>query len=445
VTTSFTTTTTTTTPPPSSAAVMNSIRRAITVERNRLLKLSSPSIIQQPPQHTYSFSTTPKTRTRTTIQTLKFNKTRLPEPIPPPPTPKTSQSLNDAVLKEPVTWPKPSEIPWQSKVVNSVNLIGRVKIPVQFETSSDGKSWAGTIISQDDGFQSSTSASITIPVIFEGDLAHIAMCHLKETDYVHVAGHLSVDVPSFKLSEVQANVQVMAHSINFVQKSQSKKIPTSGELDRGATKNSALENSVSSQQSLKEPDSISMQQDTLSTKTTRDEAFEEDNYAKLLNDSKSSFVRNSKETRQTNSDKKFDKQSIHASWRDLLANSKLWVDNREKKSKGLVKHNYPDFKHKDTGAALWLDKAPVGVLQGLGQLEFFGTPNKGGDSWKHLIENPNKWWDNRVNKKNVKGPDFKNKDSGEGLWLTDAPSWALSDLPPAKTVDVNTKKKWAPY
>lgn len=75
-----------------------------------------------------------------------------------------------------------------------------------------------------------------IPVIFEGDLAHIAMSHLKEKDFVHVAGHLSVDVPPFKLSEVQANVQVMAHTINFVQKKTSTSTPY--KLDRWSTKNS---------------------------------------------------------------------------------------------------------------------------------------------------------------------------------------------------------------
>ncbi|KAI7737336.1 hypothetical protein M8C21_028799 [Ambrosia artemisiifolia] len=31
----------------------------------------------------------------------------------------------------------PVNIPWHAKVVNSVNLIGRVKIPVQFEAFSD--------------------------------------------------------------------------------------------------------------------------------------------------------------------------------------------------------------------------------------------------------------------------------------------------------------------
>ncbi|RVW76710.1 Protein OSB4, chloroplastic [Vitis vinifera] len=46
-------------------------------------------------------------------------------------------------------WPRPSEIPWQAKVCNSVNLIGKVHAPVQFQQSSDGKCWAVTVIAQD--------------------------------------------------------------------------------------------------------------------------------------------------------------------------------------------------------------------------------------------------------------------------------------------------------
>jgi hypothetical protein len=37
--------------------------------------------------------------------------------------------------------------------------------------------------------------------------------------------------------------------------------------------------------------------------------------------------------------------------------------------------------------------------------------------WEELASNPERWYDNRVNKKNPKGPDFKRKATGEGLWL----------------------------
>jgi len=50
---------------------------------------------------------------------------------------------------------------------------------------------------------------IRIPVIFEGDLAHVAACHLKKKDCVYIAGQLSADPPPFTMNEGQANVQVM--------------------------------------------------------------------------------------------------------------------------------------------------------------------------------------------------------------------------------------------
>ena len=32
----------------------------------------------------------------------------------------------------------------------------------------------------------------------------------------------------------------------------------------------------------------------------------------------------------------------------------------------------------------------------------------------------------------MKAPDFKHKESGEALWMTDSPTWVLSKLPPLK-------------
>nr|XP_043622887.1 protein OSB2, chloroplastic-like [Erigeron canadensis] len=411
---------------------MNSIRRAITVERNRLLKLSLPSIMTHQKHNASSYTYTSKNMLR--------NKSS--------PKPKSPNS-NDTVLKKQVTWAKPSEIPWQAKVVNSVNLIGRVKIPVQFEASADGKKWAGTIISQDDHQPSSSSSmpSFWIPVIFEGDLAHIAMSHLKEKDFVHVVGHLSVDVPPFKLSEAQANVQVMAHSVNYVQEPQSKQASTPA----------VVENNVSTEQSLKELDTMSIQPDT-SEKRMMDVASEEESYVQLLNDAESYPFFTPKETKLNH---EVDKKKSHGWWKDLVMNTKQWLDNREKKQKGEVKPNYPDFKHKNTGAGLWLDNAPAEILQDLEQL-FGALPRKAtsvdnrpkkqfenssdADSWKDLLENPSRWWDNRLDKRNIKGPDFKNKESGKALWLTSAPEWVSSSLPPlkAKRVDLDTPKNtWA--
>ncbi|KAI3863562.1 hypothetical protein MKW92_011887 [Papaver armeniacum] len=52
------------------------------------------------------------------------------------------------------------------------------------------------------------------------------------------------------------------------------------------------------------------------------------------------------------------------------------------------------------------------------------------DSWKNLIDDPTSWWDNRAKKLNPKAPDFRNKVTREGIWLSSAPAWVSDKLPP---------------
>lgn len=50
--------------------------------------------------------------------------------------------------------------------------------------------------------------------------------------------------------------------------------------------------------------------------------------------------------------------------------------------------------------------------------------------WQAFFANPVDWWDNRKNKRNPKYPDFKHKDTGEALWVEGKynPSWVKSQL-----------------
>lgn len=50
---------------------------------------------------------------------------------------------------ESATWPRPSEIPFQAKMANSVNLIGHVHMPVQFQAAPDDGFCARTVITLD--------------------------------------------------------------------------------------------------------------------------------------------------------------------------------------------------------------------------------------------------------------------------------------------------------
>lgn len=50
--------------------------------------------------------------------------------------------------------------------------------------------------------------------------------------------------------------------------------------------------------------------------------------------------------------------------------------------------------------------------------------------WQAFFANPTDWWDNRDNKRNPKYPDFKHKDTGEALWIEGKfnPTWVKSQL-----------------
>ncbi|KAL9261058.1 OSB1, mitochondrial-like protein [Drosera capensis] len=50
--------------------------------------------------------------------------------------------------------------------------------------------------------------------------------------------------------------------------------------------------------------------------------------------------------------------------------------------------------------------------------------------WQAFFANPTDWWDNRTTKRNPRGPDFKHKDTGEALWVDSRynPPWVQSQL-----------------
>lgn len=54
--------------------------------------------------------------------------------------------------------------------------------------------------------------------------------------------------------------------------------------------------------------------------------------------------------------------------------------------------------------------------------------------WEEFKQQPSNFWDNRNKKLNPKAPDFKHKQSGEGLWVSSSPAWFnVSDHPPYGT------------
>ncbi|KAK7290409.1 hypothetical protein RIF29_04812 [Crotalaria pallida] len=381
--------------------------------------------------------------------------------------------------------PRPKEIPYQGKVANSVNLIGKVSADVDFRTSPVSlKPYAATVLTRH-------SSDLWIPLIFQGDLAHTAHSHLKLDDVIHIAGHLTTDPPIPTKSLSNASIQVMVESLNFVH---GHPLPSKLKQQQHQEDDSAL-----STQQQPTPSSYDSEKLGTDSKQKEDHGMNKAWLDLLLNPAEWWDVRSTKDNpkvsafeRKTNGELLFinssipkwlleklesitidlkpelkpaisaatkkDPASSSASWDDLLADPKQWSDFRDSKRNGLVNPRFPDFKRKDGSASLWLSRFTKWVLPKLEGLEFavpvvqskaakgakgleFAVPvvqskaakgAKGDQSWNDLLENPDKWWDNRSNKKNVKAPDFKHKETGEVLWLNRSPSWVLPKLPPVK-------------
>nr|GMD36670.1 protein OSB2, chloroplastic-like [Ipomoea batatas] len=208
------------------------------------------------------------------------------------------------------------EIPFHSNVANSVDLIGFVDCPVQLEDFPDGRRVAKTVILSTD-----SSPSVSIPVVFQGDLAVIAKFHVKKNDCIYVSGQLSGDHGN------QKTVHLLVQIMNFVVG-----------LKRELSGISGLEN---------------------------EDVNDDDVSVKLKKGNKKGFSRRTMNVEQVKN------------WKDLIKNPKQWKDFRGRKAEGTVKVRHPDFKNEERKVSLWLSNAPEWILQGLEGLEFCDSVPKG--------------------------------------------------------------------
>ncbi|XP_047177862.1 protein OSB2, chloroplastic-like [Vigna umbellata] len=179
------------------------------------------------------------------------------------------------------SFPKPSEIPWQKELCNSVNLIGIVAVPVEIKHLPSGKVVAWTCLSVK---KSATQTSL-INLTFWDDLALVASQHLQKGHQVHVSGRLVTDTVENEEGKTNSYYKVVVQQLNFIERNLSK-VPL--------------------------PD------------------LESDGSGRKVSSGTGSVVE---------------------LWQAFFANPGEWWDNR------MTKRNpkAPDFKHKDTGEALWIE------------------------------------------------------------------------------------------
>ncbi|XP_078179487.1 protein OSB3, chloroplastic/mitochondrial-like isoform X2 [Carex rostrata] len=383
---------------------------------------------------------------------------------------------------------RPTEIPFQTRVANTVNLIGTVGVPVQKETLSDGRVTAVSVLIQ----EYPDLPKVWIPIIFQGELAEVAAAYLKENETVYITGQLNGDTEPVKVNENQANVQVLAQTLQYVvDPGSTTLINAITELDVPTIKEKEDSVSYTEADIAGDLSSLQLWSDLLNNpndwydnradkrgKNTPDFRHKRTKQQLWINKSTPSWVilkleeppfslKNPIGSPKQGEIKKPNSSYVEL-WDDVVANPQNWVDKRMDKQKGLVKFNYPDFKHKVTKDALWINTAPILILKQLDQLKidsysarqgkpfssngaqtFSNSPSvnrsqtyikKNGETatgavskdalWKDLVDNPQKWQDNRSNKVKPNHPDFKHKDTGEALWIgKTTPRWVLENLP----------------
>ncbi|CAO2181753.1 unnamed protein product [Urochloa humidicola] len=324
--------------------------------------------------------------------------------------------------KLPGDLPPPPTIPFQPKVANTVRLVGTVGAPVHLQRTPDGRFSAVSVLVQDRRID---FPRFWVPIVFKDDLAQIAASHLKENDLIYVSGQFTCDVPPLKLDDVQANIQVLAHLLSFVD---SKVVETDAVMD------------------------------------------EEEGFMEVVEPVKKVEAKtvSSKYPPGTVSGYRSKRDKLNELWNDVITRPQDWNDNRPQKKNGSKHPKYPDFTNKVSKEGLWLDSAPTTVLEKLDDVvfgsgyaarredkpysndmhkagtgsnwsKFRKSPDASAASkqkveeeelWRDLLDNPANWWDNRTDKRTPKHPDFKHKDTGKALWIGfKSPQWAVDALP----------------
>ncbi|KAE8704030.1 auxin-induced protein 22D [Hibiscus syriacus] len=201
-----------------------------------------------------------------------------------------------------VSYPKPSEIPWSKELCNTVHLIGNVGAPVEIKHLPSGKILAWTRLA----VRKSPSDTTWINLTFWDELANTAYQHVEKGQQLYVCGRLVSDTVESDDGKQQTYYKIVVQQINFIERNSSS--PAS--------------------------------------------------YDRVFGDRK--FGNNG--ANNTGSPMEL--------WQAFFANPTEWWDNRQNKVAvqshfeigsalllfDVVRNpKYPDFKHKDTGEALWIE------------------------------------------------------------------------------------------
>ncbi|CAK9265225.1 unnamed protein product [Sphagnum jensenii] len=208
-------------------------------------------------------------------------------------------------------FPRPSSVVWSKELANTVHFIGRLGRDMEVKHLDTGKVVAKCSLAVRKSSKKDEVPS-WLEMEFWDTLAHVALQHLKKGDQVYVTGCLKVDL--YVKDAVQHKIpRVVVQDLKFVEQSMYQ------------------EEGSPSWASLLPPVGTSTPQ--ISGNYSGAKAY----------------------------------QDMEMVWNEYFSDPTQWWDNRGKKQNP----RYPDFKHKTTNEALWVDsyKTPEWVPDQLEKLE----------------------------------------------------------------------------
>ncbi|KAI7754597.1 hypothetical protein M8C21_003725 [Ambrosia artemisiifolia] len=200
-------------------------------------------------------------------------------------------------------YPRPEEIQWKKELCNSVQLIGTVGTSVEFKQLGSGKvlAWCRLAV------RKSATDTTWISLTFWDEMAHIASQHVEKGQQIYVTGRLVSDTVDSDDGKQQTYYKVVVQELKFVERSPPPAASNDGDFNYNYNANS-------------------------SSMTTGNYFYK--------------FSRKKQKNYAANGT-----GSVEELWQAFFANPADWWDNRKNKRSP----NYPDFKHKDTGEALWVE------------------------------------------------------------------------------------------
>ncbi|XP_062215151.1 protein OSB2, chloroplastic-like [Phragmites australis] len=229
---------------------------------------------------------------------------RLPPPLPRWRRLRCSAQYDEAAPPRPgakTTTPRPAEVPWSRELCNSVRLIGTVGTDVELRQLPSGAAVARGRLA----VWKSATETTWVTLAFWDDMAVVASEHVKKGDRIFVSGRLVSDTVDEGPEKRQVYYKVVVQQLNFIESIQPVRLyePEPSQDAPGGRRGDYFDSTSSSA---------------------------EDNNR----DNTSSPSRSNGEL-----------------WQAFFANPLDWWDNRKNKKNP----RYPDFKHKHTGEALWVD------------------------------------------------------------------------------------------